>query len=62
MRALTKRQKKARRGPNAAVLHSLKNGYQIGPYVGANPTWRHTPMGIVKAYKGIPFVRGTRVD
>ena len=63
-RKLTKRQRKYLKGPNAAVLASIKNGTQHGDYIGSPPEYFNTNMGnsmvppqYVKVKKGVPFVR-----
>lgn len=59
---LTKRQRKALRGSNAAVLASRANGQRHGEYIGKPPVYAQIKEGMISTWRkvapGVPFVRG----
>ncbi len=64
MKKITKRQRKAKKGPNAAVKYSLDKGDLIHSagtaYSGRPPLFSiDLKGGFIRTAKGIPFVRVT---
>ncbi len=59
---IPKKLRKLMKGGNEQVRYSMKNGEEIGDYVGANPVYvnkakPHEPAEFVKVKAGVPFVK-----